>query len=112
VKLGPASSSYLLCAANSEASAQSLRVASHIWEEAQKLHAAWPGPGQAIPFAEQILQFARAARQYSEGGCAVGFTGGRDPAHGYTVKSLTRGMLIVAETMDPKLCDEDPLEKV
>jgi hypothetical protein len=112
VKLGPVSSPYLLCAANSEASTQSLRVASHIWEEAQKVRATWPIPGQAITFAEKIVQFARAARGYNENGRAVGFKGGRDPDHGYTVKSLSRGMLIVAETMEPKLCDEDQLEKI
>ena len=112
VKLGPASSPYLLCAASSEGSDRSWRVASHVWKKAEKLRATWPARGQAIPFAEKILAFARAARDYDEDGHPVGFTGGRDPAHGYTVKSFTRGMLIVAETMDPTLCDDDQLEKI
>ena len=112
VKLGPASTPYLLCAENSEGSDRSLRVANHIWKEAEKVRVAWPTRGQAIPFASKILQFARAARAYNEDGQPVGFCGGRDPAHGYTVKSFTRGMLIVAETMDPTLFDDVQLEEI
>ena len=113
VKLGPECSPYLLCAASSGDSDRALRVASHVWKEAEERRLTWPAQGQVIPFAEKLLEFARAARVYDEDGHPAGFRGGRDPAHAYTAKSFTRGMLIVAEaTIDPKLCDKEPLEKI
>ena len=112
VKLGRVSTPYVLCAENSEANARCLRVATHIWNEAQQSNVTWPVPGEAISFAEKILQFARRARAYNEDGKVVGFRGGRDVVRAYTAKSLTRGMLIVAETMSPTLCDEERLENI
>jgi hypothetical protein len=112
VKLGPLRKPYLLCAKDSEAWALCLRVATHIWKHAEQALLKWPTKDEVIPFASQVVQFAKAARDYAEGGKAAGFLGGRDINHQYTVKSFTRGMLIVAETMDPTVLDVNTLERI
>ena len=84
----------------------------NVWKQAEEVKATWPERGHGVQFGEAALNFARSSRNYSEGGKAMGFTGGRNPQHCYLARSMTRGMCLVAERMDGDLFADDTFSSV